>query len=219
MNIKGDFLHLRTRHTNMEIPYCNAIGVDKYPEQDLDVLGNTYNMQIKNANNFVNEEEFPEAEPSLKYHTVTCIRCDKVYPFRKVFISDSYMFIINYKFNSYREFDPNEYTDVYCIQNVPLIGAIGTIKYGYENNDNMLEDGEKGVVISCSQHENTNGIIITTDGDTYKVYDDSEVWFELDNEQPNYNTGVLSTELKVAGIRKFYMDGRTPYGLSQNINS
>ena len=218
MNIKGDFLHLRTRQTDREIPYCPTIGPDRYPAQNLNVLGNVYNMQIRNANNFVNPEEFPEAEPSLKYHEVLCIRCDDEYPFRKVFISLSYRFIINYETREATEFDPDEYIDVYCVQDIPLIGLTGTIKFGYENNDNLLEEGEKGVVIMSSEHENTSDLIITTDGDTYKVFDGSEVWFDIDSQQPNYDTGALTSELKVAGIRKFYMNGRTPYGLSQDIN-
>lgn len=214
MNIKGDFLHLRTRQTDREIPYCNTIGVDKYPAQNLDVLGNTYSMQIRDANNFIDRELYPEADPSLKYHEVICIRCDAEYPFRKVFISKSYRFIINYETKEATEFNPDEFIDVYCVQDIPLIGVTGTVKFGYENNDNLLEEGEKGVVIMSSKHENTSDLIITTEGDTYKVYDGSEVWFDIDPQQPNYDSGHIASEAKVAGIRKYYMNGRTPYGLS-----
>lgn len=214
MNIKGDFLHLRTRQTDREIPYCNTIGVDKYPAQNLDVLGNTYSMQIRDANNFIDRELYPEADPSLRYHDVICIRCDAEYPFRKVFISKSYRFIINYETKEATEFNPDEFIDVYCVQDIPLIGVTGTVKFGYENNDNLLEEGEKGVVIMSSKHENTSDLIITTEGDTYKVYDGSEVWFDIDPQQPNYDSGHMASEAKVAGIRKYYMNGRTPYGLS-----
>lgn len=217
MNIKGDFLHLRTKQTDREIPYCNTIGVDRYPTQNLDVLGNTYNMQIRDANNFVVDEEFPESEPSLRYHEVICIRCDAEYPFRKVFISKSYRFIINYQTKDATEFDPEEYIAVYCVQDIPLIGITGVVKFGYEYNDNMLEEGEHGVVIMSSLHENTSDLIITTVGDTYKVYDGSEVWFDIDSVQPNYESSI-TPEMMVAGIRKYYMNGRTPYGLSEDIN-
>lgn len=95
--LKDDLLHLRTRHTNLMIPFCEYISSDKFPEQNMELLDTIVPIKFRNMY-IVDREDLTEVEkidPNDVY-TENCrvLRCDNTEPYRMICISESYEFML-----------------------------------------------------------------------------------------------------------------------------
>ena len=223
-----EYLHYETKQTNNEIPYYYNIGPDHYPEQNGEYVGMRIDIVFRDKS-IVNDETMDEYEEhSLRSRTFVCARFDMEPPHRRIFISEDYEYIIQYKEGEtmidpvelFRNFPPVPYP----LQSHEDIGKVGTIKYGYIYNNKILEEDDiplKAVSIFSSTTEPTSDIILTYGTYTFKIFDGEEVWLELSGEEPPINNKDLYPNMwyRTKAIRKYYLEGRRPYGARADRNS
>ena len=218
MNIKGNYLHLLLRRTKREIPYHENIGSDKYPEQNLDYLGSTVRIRVKDNYRIVPEnapEYRKEAEPQIIQAKCKIVRYDNEEPWVVVYVEENYEFVI--VDSSLNPSDkPLIYANQYDKDDTDIIGSYGYIQSGYIYNDNILETFDfPGVVISSDISEPALDVIIGQySEDEYKVFLSSEIWL---NVKGNIITDpVITSKFKTTEVRRHVLEGKQPYGLNQN---
>lgn len=117
-----DLLHLRTKHTNMMIPFSEYIGIDKYPEQ-ADDIGTIIRMKYRDNskidyNEYKNADLYDPHDVFEKHFMI--VRHDKDKPGRFIAISTDYSIILIKTRDNYPE--DKEIILRYPIQCTNIIG-------------------------------------------------------------------------------------------------
>ena len=150
MEIKGNYLHLRLRRTNKEVPYHENISPDLYPLQNQEYLNQVVNVVIKD-NYRIFRDDVPDywkiSDPQVITMPCRVIRFDAEAPWVAVYLSLNYEFVVTDSSKN-----PSEYPLIYSIQyskdESDIIGVYGTIQSGHIFNDRILDTFDfKGVVV------------------------------------------------------------------------
>lgn len=178
--LKDNLLHLRTKHTNLSIPYSKYVYGDTFPEQNMNYLNKTIIAKFKNMYIYENPDEtklteYELAEDDCYYERkkkFKIVRCDKVEPFVMILISEDYDQVLVADFNKF-----NENTVLnYPIQLDEYIG--GEVQDQYV----ALATNISGVIIRADAHEPCCTVIMERTNDNNIRYVLGDECFSLLNK-------------------------------------
>ena len=223
MEIRGRYLHLALRRTNREIPYLANISSTSYPAQDQDKLNQWVDVTIKDNFKVHPGDQPPyiaKADPQVITIPCKIIRYDVEEPYVAVYVSENYEYVVTDSSKT-----PTEYPLINTLQydknDMDMIGQIGYLQTGMIYNDNILKTFDyEGVVISSSSSEPLEDVILGLYSETeYTVFLGKELWFRFEGRNIISDDSEMPAKGKTIEVRRLLMEGRVPYGISQNTVS
>jgi hypothetical protein len=213
----GEFLHTLLRRC--DIPYHDNINIDKYPEQDQSLL-NTI-VQVKIHDNYLlpfpDDSKWDKKEKEDKLVDCRVIRYDTEQPFRAVYVSTDYKYIVTGKTSTNAFIYPVQNDN--AINYSEIIGKMGYIGFASVNNYKMANWYDNiGYIVSSDTSEPDTDIIISyisEDDDRYKVLFSDEVWLELVADK-RLDLSLVPSKERTAYFRKWVLEEGVSYGLNED---
>ena len=123
--LSDDLLHLRTRHTNLMVPFSKYITATEFPEQNTELLNtivslNYRNMYVVNKDELTGPEIYEE-ENGVHTADFLVLRCDIVEPFVMIGVTpDCSLFLVT---------DSRKYSEIITIYPKQLNEYIGLLMH------------------------------------------------------------------------------------------